>query len=137
MPLLLLRHASAGDRDAWRGEDRARPLDKRGRRQAEAVVALLSPYRIEAILTSPAVRCLQTVEPIASARHVDLEVREELAEDRQETDGGALVRSLAGRDIVVCGHGGLERALPASPRWRKGTTLIVGPDLAVVDVLRS
>jgi 8-oxo-(d)GTP phosphatase len=44
MPLLVIRHARSGDRDDWRGDDRERPLDKRGRRQADALVEELEGY---------------------------------------------------------------------------------------------
>ena len=37
MSVLLLRHTSAGDRDAWEDDDELRPLDKRGRAQAVAL----------------------------------------------------------------------------------------------------
>jgi phosphohistidine phosphatase SixA len=132
VPLLLVRHAWAGDRDKWEGDDRERPLDERGRRQAEDLVERLQPYPIEAILSSPARRCVETVEPLARARGLEIEVRPELSEDLQGTEGVALVRSLAGRDVVVCGHGGLERALPEAPKWKKGAVLVVGPALEVL-----
>jgi phosphohistidine phosphatase SixA len=135
MPLLLVRHASAGDREEWEGDDRERPLDKRGRRQAEELVERLRPYPIEAILSSPARRCIETVAPLARVRVLEIEVRAELSEELQSTEGVALVRSLAGRDVVVCGHGGLEHALPDAPRWKKGSVLVVGPSLEVLDVL--
>ncbi|NUR75828.1 MAG: hypothetical protein HOQ28_06025, partial [Thermoleophilia bacterium] len=57
--------------------------------------------------------------------------RPELGEDRQGTAGAALLRSLAGRDVVVCGHGGLERAVPDPPKWKKGDALVLGPALDV------
>jgi phosphohistidine phosphatase SixA len=135
MPLLLVRHAWAGDRDAWEGDDRERPLDGRGRRQVEELVERLRPYPIEAILSSPARRCLETVEPLARERGLEIGQRPELSEERQATDGVALVRSLAGCDVVVCRHGGLEHALPDHPRWKKGAVLVVGPALDVLDVL--
>ncbi|HEV7641752.1 MAG TPA: phosphoglycerate mutase family protein [Gaiellaceae bacterium] len=135
MPLLLVRHASAGDRDAWEGDDRERPLDERGRKQAVELVERVRPYPIEAILSSPARRCVETVEPLAHARGLEIEQRPELSEERQGTDGTGLVRSLAGRNVVVCGHGGLERALPDAPTWKKGAVLVVGPGLEVLDVL--
>ena len=43
MRLLVVRHASAGDRSRWKGDDRLRPLDRRGRRQAEGLVTVLDP----------------------------------------------------------------------------------------------
>jgi phosphohistidine phosphatase SixA len=135
MPLLLVRHAWAGDRDAWEGDDRDRPLDERGCKQAKELVERLRPYPIEAILSSPARRCVETVEPLARARGLEIEQRPELSEERQGTEGVALVRSLAGRDVVACGHGGLEYALPEAPKWKKGAVLVVGPGLHVLDVL--
>ena len=133
--MLLVRHASAGDRTAWTKDDRLRPLDPRGRREADELVELLAPFRLEGIVTSPFVRCLQTVGLLASARGLEIEVREELGEERQMTDGIALVRALVGRDFVVCGHGGLETAVPDAPKWRKGSVFVLGPGLELLDVL--
>ncbi|NUR76504.1 MAG: NUDIX hydrolase, partial [Thermoleophilia bacterium] len=92
---LLVRHASAGNRDEWTGDDADRPLDERGRAQALGLVERLTPFRIERILTSPARRCVETVEPLARARGLDAELRPEHGEDRQGTEGAALLRSLA------------------------------------------
>lgn len=133
MPLLLVRHASAGDREEWDGDDRERPLDERGLRQAEELVERLRPYPIEAILSSPARRCVDTVGPIARARGLEIQRRPELSEELQQTDGIAVVRSVAGRDVVVCGHGGLEQALPKAPTWKKAAVLVVGRSLDVLD----
>jgi 8-oxo-dGTP diphosphatase len=135
MPLLLVRHASAGDREEWVGDDRERPLDKRGRKRAEELVTQLEPYPIEAILSSPARRCVETVEPLARARGLEIEQRPELGEELQATEGAALVRSLADRSVVVCGHGGLEQVLADPPRWKKGMVFVVGPGLELLDVL--
>ena len=135
MPLLLVRHASAGDRAAWEGDDRDRPLDERGRRDASELVARLESLRIEAILTSPYRRCLETVGPLARARLLEIDVREELGEEHQGDEGVALVRSLAGRDVVVCGHGGLESVVPDAPKWKKGAVFVLGPDLELLDRL--
>jgi len=135
MPLLLVRHASAGDRAAWEGDDRDRPLDERGRRDARELVARLESLRIEAILTSPYRRCLETVGPLARARLLEVDVRKELGEERQGDEGIALVRSLAGRDVVVCGHGGLESVVPEAPKWKKGAVFVLGPDFELLDRL--
>ncbi len=134
--MLLVRHARAGDRALWEGDDRERPLDHRGLRQAAALVALLSPYDVERVLSSPAVRCLQTVEPLAQARGLEVEACEELSEEQQWTAGAELVRSLAGTDAVVCGHGGLEQVLHDPPRWKKGAVLVVGEGLEVLETLK-
>ena len=135
--MLLVRHGSAGDRAAWDGDDRRRPLDERGLRQAEVLVELMAPYQVERILSSPAVRCVQTMEPLAHARGLAIDVREELAEERQWTEGAELVRLLAGSDALICGHGGLEQVLREPPRWKKGAVLIVDARLEVLGKLRS
>ncbi len=132
MPLLLVRHATAGERGAWGADDRERPLDTRGEERAHALVALLAERPIDEILTSPFTRCVQTVAPLAAARGLELSLREELGEERQSTDGIALVRSLAGRDVVVCGHGGLEAAIPDAPSWHKGDVFVVDDALRIV-----
>jgi 8-oxo-(d)GTP phosphatase len=134
VPLLLVRHASAGSRGDWDADDRLRPLDERGTRQAARLVECLSDLPVERILTSPYARCVQTVEPFAAARGVQPELRSELGEERQMTEGVALVRELAGTDVVVCGHGGLQEALHDPPRWRKGSTFVVDPALHVLEV---
>ena len=61
--MILLRHAWAGDSSKWKGDDRHRPLDERGRNQAERLVEKLADQEIERILSSPYDRCVQTVEP--------------------------------------------------------------------------
>ena len=134
--ILLVRHASAGEREEWEGDDRERPLDERGRAQAAALVELLARFPVERVLSSPAARCVETVAPLAAARGLAPESRDELAEEHQGTDGAALVRSLAREDVVVCGHGGLEWALPAAPKWKKAATLVLGPDLELLETLR-
>ena len=81
--MILLRHALAGDRDEWVGDDSERPLDERGERQARELVDRLAELPIDEILTSPAVRCVQTVQPLAAARGLEVVVRDELSEQRQ------------------------------------------------------
>jgi len=136
MSLLLVRHARAGDRAQWDGDDRERPLDPRGVEQATALVALLAPFPVETILASPYLRCVQTVEPLAAARGLAIELRSELGEELQLTAGIELVRTLAGRAAVVCGHGGLEHAVPGAPRFKKGAALVLGPGLELLETLR-
>jgi len=135
MSLLLVRHASAGNRDEWTDHDHERPLDARGLEQAAQLPEVLSRFPIERILSSPAKRCVQTVEPIAAARGLTVEPREELSEERRQADdGAALVRSLAGQNVLVCGHGGLESVIPGAPKWRKGTTFVVDDNLHVESI---
>lgn len=137
MTILLVRHASAGSRQAWDGDDRERPLDARGVAQSRDLVALLKRFDIAAIYSSPYRRCSETVQPLAAARLLGVELHEELGEERQYEAGAKFVRSLAGLDVVVCGHGGLEGlVVDDPPRWRKGDSLVLDSDLHVVEVLQ-
>ena len=84
-------------RSEWEGDDRLRPLDERGRRQAEALVDALAAFPITRIFSSPYDRCVQTVEPLAAQRGLPVELREELGEEQQCTSRRG-TRSLAGRE---------------------------------------
>jgi 8-oxo-dGTP diphosphatase len=109
--LYLVRHAKAGERRTWNGDDRQRPLSKRGRRQAKRLVAVFGGHSIERLLTSPYVRCRQTLEPLAKNRRLEIEERAEL-EELIPVDGALkLIRKLAGSNAVLCSHGDMIPAL--------------------------
>jgi 8-oxo-dGTP diphosphatase len=135
VPLLVIRHARAGDRDDWKGDDRRRPLDDRGRRQAQELVEQLAAFPISRILSSPYDRCVQTVAPLAAQRDLPIEQRDELGEERQRHEGTALVRSLIDQPVAVCVHGGLSDAA-FGERLKKGETLVVDERGDVVERLR-
>jgi phosphohistidine phosphatase SixA len=133
--LLLIRHARAGEREEWEGDDRERPLDERGRKRAAELVDALSDYEVARIISSPFDRCVQTVEPLAHARGLEIEVRDELGEERQLDDGVELVRSLFDQDVAVCGHGGLSDSL-AGVSQKKGETLVFDEHGHIVKSIR-
>jgi phosphohistidine phosphatase SixA len=142
MPVLFVRHAVAVARRSWDGDDVDRPLDQRGGGQAARLPGALGQFRVVRVLSSPAVRCVATVEPLARARGVEVEAADALFEG----NGGTalqLVRSLlepsseaAGGDrpaVVLCSHGDVipevldvlarEGAdLGAEQRCQKGST---------------
>lgn len=122
--MIVIRHASAGDRSEWKGDDRRRPLDKRGRKQAKRLVEKLADFEIERILSSPYDRCVQTVEPLARARGLEIELREELGEERQVPEGVELARSLKGQPVALSVHGGLSEQL-VGQHLKKGKWLEV------------
>jgi phosphohistidine phosphatase SixA len=104
MPLLVVRHGNAGRRSAYQGDDRVRPLSKRGRAQAEALVEVLSEFRPQRILSSPYVRCCETVQPTAEALGLAVESIDELAEGHGP-DAVRLLERMAGESAVLCTHG--------------------------------
>jgi 8-oxo-(d)GTP phosphatase len=65
--LLLVRHAKAGSRDQWDGDDALRPLSESGQRQARELAGLLRLYGPDRISTAPPLRCRDTVVPLADA----------------------------------------------------------------------
>src|SRR5436190_23520672 len=72
--ILLIRHASAKDREKWSQEDQLRPLTPAGHRQAQAIAEELAQVKIKQIRSSPAVRCVQTVEPLASRAKMTMQI---------------------------------------------------------------
>lgn len=105
MPLLFLRHAKAGKRTEWDPPDHLRPLSDKGRVQADALVEALARYPVTRILSSPYVRCVQSVEPLAHARGLPVEVAAELAEGTGSKPTLELMRRLAATTAVLCTHG--------------------------------
>jgi 8-oxo-(d)GTP phosphatase len=135
LTLLVIRHARAGKRTEWRGDDRLRPLDERGVKQAHDLVDALGSFEIGRILSSPYDRCVQTVEPLAVARGLTVESRDELGEERQSSDGVALVRSLLDEPVALCVHAGLSE-VAFGETLKKGETLVVDGDGTVVERIR-
>jgi 8-oxo-dGTP diphosphatase len=112
--LLLLRHASAGERTDFEGPDELRPLDRRGREQARRLAEVLPAFGPVALLSADRVRCRETMEPLAERLELDVGRAPELGEEEFQSDpeaGLALVeRLLEPRPVpgvtVVCSQGG-------------------------------
>jgi len=103
----LVRHASAGLRDDTDPADVARRLDDVGRRQAEALIAHFAAAAVSWIAASPAVRCVETVEPLAASHACDVDRVDALLEGADITQSWRLVEHAAGLggDSVLCSHG--------------------------------
>lgn len=134
MAIFLIRHASAGTRTPSH-DDLDRPLDDLGFEQAQGIVELLGDRGITEVYSSRAVRCVQTVEPLAA--HLGLTVEEEpaLLEGQSATMAIHLARTLAqaGTTAAFCSHGDIipdaiqtlarEGMVISSQRsWAKGST---------------
>jgi 8-oxo-(d)GTP phosphatase len=103
----LVRHASAGDHHAWADDDRMRPLDEKGRRQAADVAAALRAGDVRRIVSSPSLRCVQTVEPLAAGLGLEVELDERLSEGAGQAASGLLDED----GVVLCTHGDVARDL--------------------------
>lgn len=80
-PLILLRHAKAVERHDWEGEDTDRPLSSYGERQSKRLLANFLPFAVEEIHSSSAVRCYETITPMARGLSVDFFFTDSLTEE--------------------------------------------------------
>lgn len=101
----LVRHAAAGDRSKWTGDDQLRPLTSKGQRQAEAIADALAPIGVDAVYSSRYVRCRETVLPLAARIGVPVEDHECLAEGARAARTLEWLASMGGRHVVACSHG--------------------------------
>lgn len=134
MTIFLVRHASAGTRTPT-NDDLDRPLDEIGFEQAAGIVDLLGDRGITQIYSSRAVRCVQTIEPLAAHLGIDVQVDPGLVEGQSATMAIHLARTLAKADTtaVFSSHGDIipdsiqtlarEGMIIVGPRsWAKGST---------------
>jgi 8-oxo-dGTP diphosphatase len=110
--LLLVRHAKAGSRAQWDDVDELRPLSKNGQKQVPPVRRLGAVYGADRVYAAPLVRCVHTVEPIATDAEVEVAEEELLAENAYGGMEDATVRRVleiveASRVPVVCSQGGV------------------------------
>ncbi|AZG43494.1 NUDIX hydrolase [Gordonia insulae] len=84
--LLLVRHAHAGRRSRYKGDDRLRPLDRLGRQQARELAGLLEIFGAERLHAADRVRCEQTLAPLADKLAVRIVAETSLAEEEYRFD---------------------------------------------------
>ena len=138
MALYLVRHAKAASRREWTGNDRDRPLTESGTMQADTLGERLESIRPTRLVSSPFVRCVQTLEPLA--RHVGLrvETEEALAEGADLAQVVKILMAVPDR-AVLCSHGdvipdvisALEQrgmVIEGEPNWRKGSVWVLERD---------
>jgi 8-oxo-dGTP diphosphatase len=105
----LVRHAHAGDRSGWKGSDLERPLSPKGRAQAVGLFELIGDTEIVRVESSPATRCVQTVEPLAEAHYLPVKERASLFEGSSVPgavdDLLVLASRTKGKAAVMCSHG--------------------------------
>lgn len=107
--LVVVRHGRARGRAAWGREEGTRPLTESGRRQADALVPVLSAFGVAEVVTSPWTRCRRTVLPYVTAAGLTPTEDERLTEaqhaDGPEKTADAVAAVLrAGQDVALCTH---------------------------------
>lgn len=131
MSIYLVRHAKAGSRHDWVGDDLLRPLSKNGWAQAAAIAERLAKRAPTAMYSSPFVRCRQTMEPLAAELDLEIVSDQRLAEARAFEGALALLHEVPD-GAVLCSHGdvipetiaALQRrgcVIDSHPDWRKAT----------------
>jgi phosphohistidine phosphatase SixA len=103
--LFLVRYAHAGDKRQWQGLDDLRPLSLAGQAEAAGLVVRLEDYPIRRILTGPALRCRQTLQPLARDCGLCVEPELTFGVDAELARVLALLEDLRLQDAVVCTHG--------------------------------
>jgi phosphohistidine phosphatase SixA len=110
MPLFLVRHAKAGKRSKWledpanNNDDRKRPLDDKGILQAAALADRLTDFAPTLLLSSPFMRCIQTLEPLGVTLAITVTSDERLAEDNPFEPILELLENCPD-NAVLCSHG--------------------------------
>jgi 8-oxo-(d)GTP phosphatase len=127
-PLLLVRHGKAVGRNGWKAPDAARPLVERGVKQAAALVDTVTSWVPKRIVSSPAVRCVTTVAPLAAATGITVKRDEGISQDAWESGHGEVRRVIgkrvrSGKSAVICSHG------PVLPEIMREIALATGTPL--------
>jgi broad specificity phosphatase PhoE len=137
--IYLIRHGRAGDRRAWREDDTYRPLSGPGHIQARRLAEVFVNAVFDRVLSSPYVRCMESVVPLASTRGLAIEPVDALAEGADLEDVLTLIRKHAVHGAVMCTHGDVIPMVLAyyaesgidvgkRARWPKGCTWVLSTD---------
>lgn len=130
--LIIVRHAKAGRKQGYRGEDLLRPLDRGGRAQAESLVEMLSAFGPGRLLSAPPVRCRQTLEPLAVESGLPITEAGAFAEDGYapkpalaQARGLAVEGERTGTVPVICSQGGVIPDLTSG--WAQADGAVLTP----------
>jgi 8-oxo-(d)GTP phosphatase len=139
--VLIVRHGTAGSKSRFSGDDKMRPLDKKGRAQAEALVAQLATFGPTDVYSADRVRCHQTVEPLAEELGVTINNEPALTEEAYADNPKRARRKVleiadSHRTPVICTQGKVipdliawwcerDGVRPDKSRNRKGSTWVL------------
>jgi 8-oxo-dGTP diphosphatase len=133
--LYLVRHAKAGERRLWEDDDVDRPLSTKGWKQSELLAERLAEVAAGSLLSSPYLRCVQTLEPLAERTGRPIVIEQRLCEDEPfepvldllaEVPAGTVMSSHG--DIIPATLAALERRgteIRTPPDWRKATVWVL------------
>lgn len=133
--IYLVRHAKAGERRTWTGDDVDRPLSKKGWRQSEAIADRLGKKGVSALYSSAYLRCVQTLEPLGRRLELKVQTEPRLFEDEPFEPVLELLGEVE-NGAVLCSHGdiipavvqalhrrGMEVHTPSD--WRKASIWVL------------
>lgn len=108
--VIIARHGKALAPSAWDGPDATRPLMHRGMLQAQRIAPAIAAYGPRRIVTSTAVRCRDTVAPLAALVRVPVREVAGISQDAYGTADSTVEQVIArllrrGRTEVLCSHG--------------------------------
>ncbi len=112
-PLILVRHAKAMDRKDWSRKDAARPINSRGRRQAQLLIPMLAAYGIARLVSSTSTRCLKTLLPYAHRQELPIDSYAQLSEEVGADDAKGVAKLInrirtstleTGTPTAICVH---------------------------------
>jgi 8-oxo-(d)GTP phosphatase len=123
--LLLVRHAKAGKRSEWDGVDELRPLSHNGEKQVEPIRVLAKVYGVDQVFSAPLLRCVRTVEPVATDLGIAVVEEELLSEKTYAGMAEATVQLVEeilehGGVPIVCSQGGVIPDLVSRIAERSG-----------------
>jgi phosphohistidine phosphatase SixA len=118
--MLLLRHASAGERLSSPGVDRFRRLDEAGRSVARQLAWAFADREITRIVSSPLARCVESVAPLAAARGLVVENRWELEPEAPLNDLNILLDDLPDSALACTHREAVEKLLGWDVTCEKG-----------------
>ena len=126
MSLYLIRHAKAGKKSQFEGPDVQRPLDEAGWLQAKALATSIASFNPTCLLSSPYLRCMQTLQDLGERTGQPVQQEARLAENSDIGEFVGLLEAVAD-GAVLCSHGDM---IPAAIRLleRRGMNMTTEPD---------
>lgn len=109
-PLIVARHGKATAHENWDGLDSLRPLVAHGMQQARDIAGGLAAFGPAAIISSPAIRCLQTIAPLSYKLGMEIRESGKISQDKWTSEGDRVVDFVSSRlrkavPVVMCSHG--------------------------------